>query len=158
MMADSGPSQSGIWLSRTFDRLWPFRWKFLAYIVVGASGVLVNLVIFVAVGRVLGSALDLLLVASGVAFLATLTWNFFWNYRWTFREMRSRPLYQHFAVYTLIQTVALGLNLGVLDVWSSSLGRGAIWGQLLGIVVGSVWGFGANVMWNFRGVAARFAP
>jgi putative flippase GtrA len=150
MIPHSKLSRPGKWPGRTFDRLWPFRWKFFAYLIVGASGVLVNLAIFAAVGRILGSAVSYLLVASAIAFLAALVWNFFWNYLWTFREMRSRPLYHHFGVYALIQTLALGFNLGVLDVWSAHIGRDVIWGQLLGILVGSVWGFGANVLWNFR--------
>jgi putative flippase GtrA len=155
MIPDSNSSQPGPWLSRTFDRLWLFRWKFPAYLVVGASGVGVNLAVFLSAERILGPALSLVLLASGLAFLAALLWNFFWNYVWTFREMRSRPLYQHFGVYALIQSVALAFNLGVLDVWSTYTGRDPIWGQLLGVLVGSVWGFGANVMWNFRQVVTR---
>jgi putative flippase GtrA len=134
-----------------FDRIWPLRYRFVAYLLVGASGVLVNLLAFTAAERLLGTGGALVLLASSVAFLVALCWNFAWNYLWTFRDRRQQPVYYHFGIYAAIQLVALGLNLGVLDAWTYRFGVAtALWGQLLGILVGSAWGFGANVRWNFR--------
>jgi putative flippase GtrA len=142
------------WARRTFDRLWPLRWRFLAYVVVGASGVLVNLLAFNTAERHFGTSHSLVLVASSFAFAVALLWNFAWNYLWTFRDRRDRPIYYHFGMYAVIQIGALLLNLGTLYVWTSRFGVGsAIWGQLLGVLVGSAWGFGANLRWNFRVVA-----
>ena len=156
-MSGFGPSTSPRrWIRDSFDRVWPHRYRFAAYLLVGATGVLVNLVAFTAGERGLGTTGSLVLVASAVAFLVALCWNFVWNYLWTFRDRRQQAVYYHFGIYAVIQLAALGLNLGVLDAWTARFGVGtALWGQLLGIVAGSAWGFGANVRWNFRAVRPR---
>jgi putative flippase GtrA len=150
MNSPSDSPNRGSWVRRTFDRLWPLRWRFVAYMAVGASGVLVNLLAFTEAERLLGSD-TLVLLASAIAFVVALFWNFFWNYLWTFRDRRDRPAYYHFGLYAIIQIGALAINLAVLDAWTLRFGVGdALWGQLLGVLAGSAWGFGANVRWNFR--------
>ncbi|MGA9839950.1 MAG: GtrA family protein [Thermoplasmata archaeon] len=136
---------------RAFDRLWPFRWRFLAFVLVGATGVLVNLIAFTSVQQLWGASAALVLLASTVAFAVALLWNFTWNYVWTFRDRRNRPLYQHFGMYAGIQLGALAINLVMLDAWTFRFGvASSIWGQFLGILSGAAWGFGANLRWNFR--------
>jgi putative flippase GtrA len=138
-------------MRQTVARVWLLKWRFLAYLIVGASGVLVNLLAFTQAEHLLGTASRLVLVASTSAFAVALFWNFVWNYIWTFRDRRHRPLYFHLGIYAAIQLVALGVNLGILDLWTLRFGVStALWGQFLGILAGSAWGFGANLRWNFR--------
>ena len=140
--------EPGTRLGRLIDRVWSLKWRFFAYAIVGASGVPVNLAVFTVGGWLWGTRW--LLVESAIAFVVALLWNFSWNYVWTFRDSRRRPLYHHLGLYALLQVVALALNLAVLYVWALRFGVGsALWGQFVGVLVGSVWGFGANVRWNF---------
>jgi dolichol-phosphate mannosyltransferase len=135
-------------LSRLIDRAWSLKWRFFSYAIVGASGVPVNLVVFTVGGWLLGT--KLLLVESAIAFVVALLWNFSWNYLWTFRDSRRRPFSHHLGLYAMLQIVALALNLIVLYLWTLHFGVGsALLGQFLGVLVGSVWGFSANVRWNF---------
>jgi putative flippase GtrA len=127
---------------------WSLKWRFAAYAIVGASGVPVNLAVFTAAGRLLGTGLYLL--ASALAFLVALLWNFSWNYVWTFRGRRRRSLRAHLGLYAMLQVGALALNLITLYVWALHFGSGAVLlGQFIGVLVGCAWGFGANLRWNF---------
>jgi putative flippase GtrA len=132
----------------TFDELL----RLPSYVVVGVSGVFVNLCMFTFLGHYLGHATVPLLVASAGAFGVATVWNFTWNRAWAFEGRGERALSYHLAVYGLIQLGALGLNLVILD-GGVSVGVSPLTAQILGIVVGSVVGFVANLRWNFRAPA-----
>lgn len=119
------------------------------FLVVGVSGVFVNLCVFTLLGLRLGSAPAALYLASAGAFAVALGWNFLWNRAWAFAGRGGRSMAYHFAVYGGIQVGVLALNLLVLGA-AVALGASSLEGQLLGIVVGSALGYGANFRWNFR--------
>jgi putative flippase GtrA len=124
-----------------------------AFVVVGISGVFVNLCVFTLVGVRFGHATTIYLAASAAAFGTAMLWNFFWNRAWTFRGRGDRSTAYHLGLYGTIQAGALGVNLAVLYV-GVDLGGSALESQLLGIVVGSVLAYLANLRWNFRGASA----
>ncbi len=120
-----------------------------AFVVVGISGVFVNLCVFTLVGVRLGHAEVITLLASAVAFGVAMLWNFAWNRSWAFRGRGDRSTAFHLAVYAVIQAVALGLNLVVL-AGGVAAGVSALESQLIGIVLGSAVAYVANLRWNFR--------
>jgi putative flippase GtrA len=127
--------------------------RFGAYLLVGATGVGVNLVAFLLVTRGLGAELSTTLIASTVAFLVATSWNFTWNYLWTFKGRQHRRPEIHFGLYAVIQLVSLGVNLVTLALltWQH---QSYLVGQFTGIALGSLWGFSANARWNFSGAPA----
>ena len=127
---------------------------FLRYGLVGASGVVVNLVLFTLAGSAFGTAGARVLVASALAFAGAMLWNFAWNYTWTFAGRTGRSLPIHLSFYAIIQLAALAVNLGVLD-GLVAVGVAPVLAQFVGIAVASGGGFLANLRWNFIGTPAR---
>jgi putative flippase GtrA len=154
------------------DRLAPSRPPFLAkygkFVIVGLTGVVVNLVVFtytldaISPGpmRDLYSGLrhfastttaDPLLdfVASAVAFGGATLWNFTLNNLWTFRTTvghRYRPI-RRLGLYFGVSLGSLAVNEAVLFV--AGFFVSPLLGQGIGIVAGSVVGFAGNYRYTF---------
>lgn len=115
-----------------------------AFVVVGISGVFVNLCVFTLLGIQFGHTFGVTLFASVVAFGVALGWNFTWNRSWAFQGRGERSTAFHLAVYGTIQAVALGVNLVALEL-GIAIGVGPLESQLVGVFLGSVIGFFANL-------------
>jgi putative flippase GtrA len=134
-------------LRRAVRAIHPELWTIGKYCTVGATGVVVNLLVFVAARGALGPATLLALVASTIAFAIATVWNFVWNYLWTFCERHSRPVLYHGIGFAASALAALAANLVVLyllaDIVSPTVA------QFLGILSGTVFSFALNRGVNF---------
>ncbi len=128
-----------------------------AFIVVGISGVFVNLCVFTLLGIHFGGATSATLLASAAAFVVAMGWNFTWNRSWAFQGRGDRSTAYHLAIYGAIQAAALGVNLVVLALGVAA-GVGSLESQLVGVLIGSVIGYVANLRWNFRRVLPHAQP
>jgi putative flippase GtrA len=121
------------------------NWVQLAkFCAVGASGYVVNLVVY----SLLLHADVNYLVAAVCSFLVAVTNNYMWNRLWTFHHQRGRLVYQGMR-FLLVSTVALGANLAFLSILVA-LGVGKIPAQAVAIVLVTPWNFAANKLWSFR--------
>ncbi|MGA8663561.1 MAG: GtrA family protein [Thermoplasmata archaeon] len=139
------------WLRRfrlTFEDLL----RIPAFLVVGVSGVFVNLCVFTLIDFRLGDVAGSYLLASAGAFVVAMGWNFSWNRAWAFAGRGDRSTAYHLAVYGTIQAGVLAVNLLVLAI-AVDLGGSPLDSQLIGILVGSGLGYAANLRWNFRAPA-----
>lgn len=143
------------------------RRSFLArygrFMVVGLTGVVVNLVVFALVldaispspsFNVVQSLLHFAsttssnalanFVASAVAFAVATLWNFTWNNLWTFRSRvgHRHGLGRRVGLYYGVSLGSLAINEVVLFV--AGLFVPPLYGQALGIAIGSVVGFAGN--------------
>jgi putative flippase GtrA len=154
------------------------------FLVVGGSGVVVNLVVLVLAKKLLPHPdavfLDLPLtslnvrwyhVMSTIAFLVANLWNFQLNRTWTFQSGRHARWLAEYVPFLLIGLVgqALGLLLLTLlmhpasplalphDVFddSSGLRTRIYWAQLIVILVVTPLSFAFNKGWTFRAVRGR---
>jgi putative flippase GtrA len=141
------PTAAGIAATRAGQALRrPENWlQLLAFSVVGVSGYVVNLAVYVALLK--GADLHYLPAAT-CSFAVAVSNNYFWNRRWTFKQDRGHLYYQGLR-FMLVSLVALGLNLAVLRVLVA-LGVGKIVGQALAIVLVTPFSFSANKLWSFR--------
>jgi dolichol-phosphate mannosyltransferase len=124
----------------------PANWIQLAkFGIVGASGYVVNLVVY---ASLLNGAGFHYLAAATCSFVVAASWNYWWNRHWTFREQRGHFAYQGMRFFTVSLTVYFA-NLGVLSllVW---LGVGEIVAQAIAIVVVTPLNFLGNKLWSFR--------
>jgi putative flippase GtrA len=122
------------------------NWEQLVkFCVVGASGYVVNLIVYVALLD--GANLHYRLAATG-SFLAAVTNNYLWNRLWTFRHDRGHFGYQglRFLVVSAIVYVA---NLAILTALVE-LGAGKIVSQAIAIVLVTPFNFIGNKLWSFR--------
>ena len=112
---------------------------------VGASGYVVNLVVYTLLLREGG--LHYVVCAIG-SFLVAVTNNYTWNRLWTFRRQRGHIGWQGFrflvvAVFALVANVSILAGLVWLDV-------GKIVAQAIAIVLVTPVNFVGNKLWSFR--------
>jgi putative flippase GtrA len=141
------------------------------FLLVGLTGAVVNLVVFVlAVDGLTGMPVSnfypsilhfatktapnpwLYLAASAMGFGVATLWNFTWNSVWTFRtsEDRRHPATQRLGLYFGVSLGSLGVNEMVL--LATQLVLPPLVGQGLGIVAGSVVGYLGNNRYTFAEV------
>jgi putative flippase GtrA len=122
------------------------NWAQLAkFCAVGASGYVVNLLVYVALLD--GADLHYRLAASG-SFLVAVTNNYLWNRLWTFRRDRGHFGHQGLRFLTVSVIVYLG-NLAILTLLVE-LGVGKIVSQAIAIVLVTPANFIGNKLWSFR--------
>jgi putative flippase GtrA len=122
------------------------NWEQLVkFCVVGASGYVVNLLVYYVL---LDHAhLHYALAATG-SFLVAVTNNYTWNRLWTFRHQRGHIGYQGLRFLIVSLTVYLA-NLGLLSLLVA-FGLGEIVSQALAVVLVTPLNFLGNKLWSFR--------
>lgn len=126
--------------------------QFVKFGIVGASGFLVNLIIFTLLQRVIPNhsrPLEYNIIYS-LAFMAGGVSNYYFNRVWTFRSQGHAV--REGAQFLTVSAIALGVGLGVSALVSPWLGHGhKTWfvATLAGIVVN----FFLNKYWTFKHVA-----
>lgn len=141
------PTAGGIAAARAGRALRrPQNWiQLLKFSLVGTSGYVVNLAVYIALLK--GVELHYLLAAV-CSFAVAVTNNYTWNRLWTFRRQRGHLYYQGFR-FLVVSLVALGANLAVLRALVA-LDLGKVAAQALAIVLVTPFSFGANKLWSFR--------
>src|SRR6478609_11506229 len=123
-------------------RNWAQLAKFCA---VGASGYVVNLLVYVALLD--GANLHYRLAATG-SFRVAVTNNYLWNRLWTFRHDRGHFAHQGLRFFAVSLIVYVG-NLVILTLLVE-LGAGKIVAQAIAIVLVTPANFIGNKLWSFR--------
>ena len=122
------------------------NWEELAkFCAVGASGYVVNLLVYVALLD--GADVHYRLAASG-SFLVAVTNNYLWNRLWTFRRDRGHFGHQGLRFFAVSVLVYVG-NLAILTLLVE-LGLGKIVAQAIAIVLVTPANFIGNKLWSFR--------
>ena len=122
------------------------NWLQLAkFCAVGASGYVVNLVVFSLLVHGLGIHY---LVAATCSFLVAVTNNYAWNRLWTFRGQRGHVAYQGLR-FLVVSTCALFANLLILYVLVR-VGLAEVLAQAFAIVLVTPLNFVGNKVWSFR--------
>lgn len=119
--------------------------QLLRFGAVGASGYVVNLIVFKAM--VDGAGTDFRLAAVA-AWLVAVTNNFFWNRHWTFSARDGHAGFQA-ARFLTVSLGALVVNLIALEVLVSGAGMPEFEAQALAIVIATPCNFLGNKLWSF---------
>ena len=120
--------------------------QLLRFAAVGASGYVVNLVVFTV--AVHGAGFDYLLAAV-LAFAVALANNFFWNRGWTFRAGSGHAGFQA-ARFLVVSLVAFGFNVVLLYALVEYAGMPRVPAQALAIAAATPLNFIGNKLWSFR--------
>jgi putative flippase GtrA len=115
------------------------------YLLVGSSGYVVNLAVFVTCLRVLGLGAVL---AASCSFLVSVANNYTWNRVWTFRCDCGADVLQG-ARFLSVSVAAYGMNVTLLTTLIAA-GVDATGSQALAILVVAPLSFTGNKMWTFR--------
>jgi len=122
----------------------PHNWIQLAkFGVVGASGYVVNLVVY---AGLLGIGAH---KAAAVSFIVAASWNYWWNRHWTFRNQRGSFAYQG-ARFFAVALLSLLVNQLWLFVFLDLMNLGKIQAQAIAIILVTPLNFLGNKLWSFR--------
>jgi dolichol-phosphate mannosyltransferase len=117
------------------------------FLVVGASGVVVNSAALFVLYQVLGLPL---LLASAMSVELAIANNFVWNDRWTF-HVAGRPVVR-FVKFNVVSLCGLALTASTLWVLVQQANVNYLLANLAGMSLAAVCNFGASVLWTWRGV------
>lgn len=135
----------------------PSSWaRIVRFGLVGASGVVVNEAVFALVQFAWGDPRDSLGVniAAIAGFAVSVLTNFWFNDVWTWRDRGQsfdrRAIVQRATSYIAVASVALGVQLVVLNAALALTSLEPLVANLIGIGAGTVINFVVNNLWTFR--------
>ena len=128
----------------------PHNWlQLVRFGAVGASGYVVNLIVFAAGVHLL--SIDYRLSAV-LAWIVSVTNNFWWNRHWTFDGQGAKeahPLRQGVKFFA-VSLVAFGFTYGVLVALVSGRGMTKVLAQAIAIAAGTPLNFVGQKLWSFK--------
>ncbi len=125
----------------------PHNWlQLIRFAAVGASGYVVNLVVFALCVHALGIDYR---VAAIVAFVVSVINNFWWNRHWTFDAKHHAPLFQAVRFFT-VSLVAFGFSYIVLISLVDGAGMPKVIAQAIAIAAATPLSFIGQKLWSFR--------
>jgi putative flippase GtrA len=113
---------------------------------VGASGYVVNLAVFAACLHLLGIDYR---VSAVLAWIVSVTNNFWWNRHWTFGAKEAHPLRQGIRFFA-VSLVVFGFSYGVLVGLVSGMGVTKVLAQAIAIAAGTPLNFVGQKLWSFK--------
>lgn len=125
--------------------------RFIAFSLIGGSGVAVHLAVLWLLNRWLGVSF---LVGQSVAALVAMTTNFFLNNSLTYRDVRLRGRQLLWGWFSFVMACAVGAiaNVGIATYLFEG-NSGWILSALAGILVGAVWNYAVTAVYTWRGKA-----
>jgi putative flippase GtrA len=120
--------------------------QLVRFALVGATGYAINLAVFAACVHVLGLDYRLAFV---IAFVTSVTNNFWWNRHWTFDAKHEHPIFQgtrFFAVAVLAQAFAYV----VLVALVSGPGLAKVVAEAIAVAAATPLSFLGQKLWSFR--------
>jgi dolichol-phosphate mannosyltransferase len=127
----------------------PANWlQLVQFGTVGASGFIVNTVVYVVLLRKVGLHY---LPSSFCAFCVAVMNNFMWNRLWTFRHRKdaSHAAFQAMR-FLVVSSIAYGLNAAFLTLFVEQFGIGKVVAQLVAVTLVMPVSFLGNKLWSFR--------
>jgi dolichol-phosphate mannosyltransferase len=125
----------------------PGNWlQLIRFGAVGASGYVVNLVVFAACVHPLAMNYK---IASVIAFLVAVVNNFWLNRHWTFGAKEDHPGRQAAKFFT-VSLLAYGLSLVVLVSLVDGAGLDKVIAQAIAVVAGMPLSFVGQKLWSFK--------
>ena len=125
----------------------PHNWlQLVRFGAVGASGYVVNLIVFAACVHVLGIDYR---VSAVLAWIVSVTNNFWWNRHWTFGAKEAHPLFQGIRFFA-VSLAVFGFSYGVLVGLVSGMGVSKVLAQAIAIAAGTPLNFLGQKLWSFK--------
>jgi putative flippase GtrA len=125
----------------------PHNWiQLVRFGAVGASGYVVNLAVFAAGVHLLGIDYR---VSAVLAWIVSVTNNFWWNRHWTFGAKEAHPLQQGIRFFA-VSLVVFGFSYGVLVGLVSGMGVTKVLAQAIAIAAGTPLNFVGQKLWSFK--------
>jgi dolichol-phosphate mannosyltransferase len=125
----------------------PHNWfQLVRFGAVGTSGYVVNLVVFAAGVHLAGIDYR---VSAVVAWIVSVTNNFWWNRHWTFSAGEAHPLQQGIRFFA-VSLLVFGFSYAVLVGLVSGMGVTKVLAQAIAIAAGTPLNFVGQKLWSFK--------
>jgi dolichol-phosphate mannosyltransferase len=125
----------------------PANWlQLVRFAAVGASGYVVNLIVFAACVHVLKVDYKF---AAVIAFVISVVNNFWLNRHWTFDAKHEHPMHQGLRFFA-VSLVTFGFTYVVLVALVSGTGIEKVFAQAIAIAAGTPLSFLGQKLWSFR--------
>jgi dolichol-phosphate mannosyltransferase len=125
----------------------PHNWlQFVRFGAVGATGYAVNLGVFALCVHALGIDYR---VSAVLAFVVSVTNNFWWNRHWTFGAKQDHPMVQG-ARFFAVSLLAFGFSYLILVGLVSGVGLSKVLAQAIAIAAATPLNFVGQKLWSFR--------
>ena len=125
-------------------------WRFLKFVAVGLSGVIVNLGLYALLTRVFGFY-DIL--AQAISVEASIISNFSLNDYFTFADRRTsknKSFINRLLRFNLVSLIGYGLNLGIFALFTRVFHVYDIISLLIAIVIVMIWNYILSIVWTWR--------
>ena len=120
----------------------------LRFLLVGASGLVVNQVLFIAFTELIGVYY---LVSALLATFASTTWNFLWADRWAYGDRRpAMPGIRRYGTFLAINLALLALRGPILVGLTEVAGFGYAWSNLISLVALTIVRLAIADLWIWR--------
>jgi len=124
---------------------------FILFLVVGLTGVGVNIGVYTLLTRVLGFTGNLDLVAVLIGIEVSIITNFLLNDTFTFKEQHTtHTFWGRLSRFNLICVTGAVIQWGLFLLFTRAFGWHDILSDFLGIVVASLWNYFVNRNWTWR--------
>ena len=120
--------------------------QFLKFSLIGLANTGLQYIVFLVLYRLFGVYY---LAASAIGYCVGMVNSFVLNKFWTFQSLKSRSGIE-FMKFTMVNGVALLINLGVLEILVSGFRIRPEHGQVVAIGFSTVANFFGNKLWTFR--------
>jgi putative flippase GtrA len=125
----------------------PHNWIQLGkFLLVGASGYVVNLAVFTFSLKVIGVQH---IAAATIAFAVAVLNNFYWNRHWTFAARGGHAGFQAARFFT-VSLVAFAIQLVLLELLITDANMPKVLAQAVSLILATPVNFIGNKMWSFR--------
>jgi len=119
----------------------------IKFLIVGASGVVVNLIIY---SVLIYFNINYILAAS-LAFIFAVTNNFFWNFIWTFKgEAVHKSVKRKYFEFFAISLFNFFINISLLRIMVEAFYVDKILAQIIAIAITSLLNFTGNYLFTFK--------
>jgi len=120
--------------------------QFIKFAVVGASGVVVDWVVYFILTRYLEL---FYLISKTISFLFAAINNYIWNRSWTFRSKENK-IAGEFAKFFLVSLIGLGLNLIIMYISVEIFKINDLYSLVIATGIVTIWNYLANKLWTFK--------
>lgn len=125
----------------------PHNWlQLVRFGAVGASGYIVNLVVFAACVHLFGIDYR---ISAVLAWIVSVTNNFWWNRHWTFGARAAHPFFQGVRFFA-VSLVTFGVSYGILVGLVSGMGVTKVPAQAIAIAAATPLNFLGQKLWSFK--------
>ena len=128
---------------------WPKSSQIIRYGISGATGALVDFVVYVGLTRIFAFWREHFLSANIIAFIVASITTFLMHKYFSFEEKEGNATHQYLK-FVVVSLIYIAIVQGLLYLGTVVLGMHDIVSKVIAMAIATVWNYFANRYWSFR--------